>query len=378
VTWPSTELAERPYAFYERLRRHDPVWRSPETGELLVSHWTDIVAVAEDPDAFGQYRAGPATNGMAASDGTEHRTKRAAAQPLVSHRSIRDHADRIRALSQSLADGLAGRSRVAFAAEYARVLPAQVLCEVLGLPAADAQLFVEWFGPPEARASRLVSDRDVAAAAARMNAAAAYVEAALLERVRTPGDDPLSGWLQRLDAPPWQALEYLSNEILFLFFAGYVPVAHVLTSAVALLLQHPETLARVRDDRSLVGAVVDEALRLDAPIQWLNRVARRDAEVAGVEIPAGSTVVLLWGSGTRDEGAFDRPAEFRLDRPEPARTQLAFGRGAHLCLGAPLVRLQARIALETLLDRLPRMRLASPPVDYRVERTPAEVLLDTT
>ena len=87
------------------------------------------------------------------------------------------------------------------------------------------------------------------------------------------------------------------------------------------------------------------------------------------------TVVLLWGSGMRDETRFDHPAEFRLDRPEPARTQLAFGRGRHLCLGAPLVRLQARVALETLLVPLSRMRLASPPVDYRVERTPAEIEL---
>jgi cytochrome P450 len=243
---------------------------------------------------------------------------------------------------------------------------------------ADAQLFVEWFGAPQARASRLVSDRDVAAAAERMSAAAAYVEDALLDRYRTPRDDALSGWLRRVEAPPWQALEYLSNEILFLFFAGYVPVAHVLTSAVVLLLQHPETLAQVRGDRSLLDAVVEEALRLDPPIQWLNRVAKRDTELAGVEIPAGSTIVLLWGSGVRDEIRFDHPAEFRLDRPEPARTQLAFGRGRHLCLGAPLVRLQARVALESLLEWLSHVHLATAPVDYRVERTPAEVVLDQT
>ena len=186
----------------------------------------------------------------------------------------------------------------------------------------------------------------------------------------------LTGWLTRVEAPPWQTLEYLSNELLFLFFAGYVPVAHLLTSAAVLLLQQPEAHARVRQDRSLLGAAVEEALRLDPPIQWLNRVARRDAVLAGTAIPGGSTLVLLWGSGTRDETVFEQPDSFRLDRPEPVRTQLAFGRGTHLCLGAPLVRLQARVALETLLERLPRMRLAGQPVDYRVERTPADVELD--
>src|SRR5207302_255255 len=131
-------------------------------------------------------------------------------------------------------------------------------------------------------------------------------------------------------------------------------------------------------DRSLLGAVVEEALRLDPPIQWLNRVARRDTELAGVEIPAGSAIVLLWGSGMRDETVFEHPAEFRLDRQDPPRTQLAFGRGRHLCLGAPLVRLQARVVLENRLEWLSEVRLATAPVDYRVERAPAEVVLDQT
>src|SRR5580765_6421554 len=221
-TWPSAELAERPYGFYGQLRSEAGIWRSPQTGEFLVSRWSDIVAVAEAPATFGPYRAGPAANTIAATDGAEHRTKRSAALPLVSHRSVRDYAVRIRALSEALVDGLAGRDRVAFAAEYARVLPAQILCHVLGFPPADAPLFVEWFGAPQARASRLISDREVGAAAERMSQAAAYVESALLDRVRSPREDVLSGWLSRVEAPPWQSLEYLSNEILFLFFAGYV------------------------------------------------------------------------------------------------------------------------------------------------------------
>ena len=117
-TWPSADLAERPYAFYEQLRREDRLWRSPATGEFLVSRWSDVVAVAEDPATFGQYRAGPAANTIAATDGAEHRTKRATALPLVSHRSVRDYGGRIRALSATLVDGLAGRDRVAFATDY--------------------------------------------------------------------------------------------------------------------------------------------------------------------------------------------------------------------------------------------------------------------
>jgi cytochrome P450 len=376
LTWPSPELAERPYLFYERLRRDAPVWRCPLTGDFLVSRWADVVAVTDDPQTFGQYRSGAAVNGMAATDGDGHRAKRAAAQPVLAHRSVAHHAERIRALSAALVAGIPERGRVPFVADFARVLPAQVLCEVLSFPSSDAELLVEWFGIPEGRASRLVSERDLAAGTQRLSAAAAHIQAALLDRLRTPRDDTLSRWLHRVEAPPWQAVEYLSNEILFVLFAGYLPVAHLLTTAVVLLLQHPQVLARASDDRPLVASVVDEALRLDPPIQWLNRVARRDTELAGVEIPAGSTVVVLWGSATRDETVFERPAEFLPGRPESARPQLAFGHGVHRCLGASLARLQARIALETLLEPMSALRLAGQPVDYRVERTPPEVVLE--
>jgi cytochrome P450 len=367
---------ERPYAFYEQLRREHPIWRSPATGEFLVSRWVDIVAMAKDADTFGQFGAGLGANGMAASDGPEHRAKRVAAAPVVSHRSLRNYGARIQALSNALVDDLRGRERVAFVADFARVFSAQALCAVLGFPEADARLFVDWFGVPEGSGSRLLSQRELAVSAERMSASSAYVEGALLDRVRTPRDDALSGWLGRIDASPWRALEYLSNEILFLFSAGCLPVAHVLTTAVVCLLQQPDARARVAEDRSLLPAAVEEALRLDPPIQWLNRVAKRHTEIAGVEIPAGSTVVLLWGAGTRDEAKFEDPTEFQLDRPEQAATQLAFGRGPHLCLGAPLVRLQSHVALGTLLEWLARARLATPPVDYRVERTPTEIELD--
>ena len=282
---------------------------------------------------------------------------------------------RIRELSQELACGLG--ERVSFAAEFARVLPAQVLCELLGFPAGDAQRFVEWFGVPEARASRLVSERDVAAAAERMSAAAAYVEAALLDRVRTPRDDALSAWLRRVQAPPWQALEYLSNEILFLFFAGYVPVAHVLAAAA-----RAPAPASGRPRPGACGPLARRcgrrggpAARSADPVAEPRGAARRRARGGGDPRRLDCRPPL--GLGDTRRGGL-RPAGFRLDRPEPARTQLAFGRGPHHCLGAPLVRLQARVALETLLEPLARMRLAIPPVDYRVERTPAEVELDVS
>ncbi len=376
--WPSPGLVERPYAFYEQLRRGPPIWRSPATGEFLVSRWADIAAVARDAGTFGQYGAGSGANGMAATDDPEHHAKRVAAQSLVSHRSLRDYGERLRSLSNAVLDDLAARGRVAFVADYARVFSTRALCAVLGFPPADTRRFVEWFGVPESSATQLLSAREIAVTAERMSASAAYVEAALLDRLRTPRDDALSGWLRRLDAPPWRALEYLSNEILFLFSAGCLPVAHVLTTAIVCLLQNPGAHARVTEEPSLVPAVVEEALRIDPPIQWLNRVAKRSTELAGAQIPIGSTVVLLWGAGARDETVFEQPAEFRLDRPERASTQLAFGRGMHHCLGAALVRLQASVALETLLPWLARAQLATTPVDYRVQRTPAEVELDVS
>jgi cytochrome P450 len=124
-----------------------------------------------------------------------------------------------------------------------------------------------------------------------------------------------------------------------------------------LLLERPEILEKVGADRSLLRPLMDESLRLESPVQWLERRAVSDTELAGTAIPEGSLVILLWASGNRDEAHWEEAHELMLDRARGAKDQLAFGYGPHLCLGAPLARLEGAIAFDALLSRLCNIRL---------------------
>jgi cytochrome P450 len=131
----------------------------------------------------------------------------------------------------------------------------------------------------------------------------------------------------------------------------------MLASAMVILCQSPDLMARVRTDRALLRPFCEEVLRVESPVQWLVRHAKADTEIGGTTIPGGSQVLVLYASGNRDAARFDDPDRFVIDRPNVAKHALAFGHGPHLCLGAPLARLEGQAAIEVLLDRLTNIRL---------------------
>jgi cholest-4-en-3-one 26-monooxygenase len=143
-----------------------------------------------------------------------------------------------------------------------------------------------------------------------------------------------------------------------LLAGGVVTTAHFMASAMLLLLENPDQLAKVRVEPTLIPRCTEEALRLEAPTQWTPRRAVQDVELAGVSIPAGAFVLLLQGACNRDPAVFDEPDRFDVTRPN-ATDHLSFGYGPHFCLGAPLARLEVRVAFEQLLARLDNLRLAS-------------------
>jgi len=151
-----------------------------------------------------------------------------------------------------------------------------------------------------------------------------------------------------------------------LLIGGNETSTNLIGSMMLLLLNNPEQLAAIIEDRSLAQNAVEEALRLDSPVQGLFRTALEDVEVGGVRIPRGAHLELLYASGNRDEASFVEPDKFDLQRKDSSN-HMAFGFGIHFCIGAPLARVEGRIALEVLLDRLFRMRLAP---DQRLEHHP--------
>ena len=174
-----------------------------------------------------------------------------------------------------------------------------------------------------------------------------------LIRVRADGTAPLAD-------------EEIISLLISLVFAGHETTANLIAGALVLLLHRPELWAAAGDDPDLVAAVVEETLRIDAPVQGMFRRAVFDVQVSGVTIPAGTQVFALFAAANRDGAAFDRPDEFDPERPDKDR-HLAFGRGIHFCLGAALARMEAQAALSMLRERLPALRLDP---DFRVPYVP--------
>lgn len=145
--------------------------------------------------------------------------------------------------------------------------------------------------------------------------------------------------------------------VIFLFAAGQETTARLLATALKYLAEHPELQQLLRDNRGLIPNFIDETLRIESPVKSDCRLAWRTTRVAGVEIPAGTTVMILNGAANRDPRRFECPAEFRIDRPN-ANEHIAFGRGAHACPGGPLARAEAKVSLERILDRMREIRLS--------------------
>ena len=156
-----------------------------------------------------------------------------------------------------------------------------------------------------------------------------------------------------------------------LLIAGNETTTNLIASAMMLLVRNPDQLRLVTEDSSLIPNMIEEAMRLESPVQGLFRVAKAASEIGGVKIPEGARLVVMYASGNRDEAEFPDPDRFDVRRAN-ARTHLAFGHGEHFCIGAALARLEARVAFETLLTRMPVIRLAAGKNDFA--HTPSFIL----
>ncbi len=167
----------------------------------------------------------------------------------------------------------------------------------------------------------------------------------------------------------------------FLFAAGQETTARLLAAALKHLAEHPEVQDQLRADSELIPGFIEEALRIESPVKADFRLARRTTSIAGVDVAAGTPVMLLNGAANRDPERFECPAEFRIDRPN-ASAHIAFGRGAHSCPGGPLARAEARVSLERILDRMGDIRLSEehhgPPGDRRFNYEPTWILRGLT
>jgi cytochrome P450 len=261
---------------------------------------------------------------------------------------------RVQEITDGLVDAVLPAGRADLVADIALPLPVTVICELLGVPAADRGGFQQWTDDI-LRAEPY--DRDVVDEAWRRMWA--YLEGLLADKRARPGDDLLSALIVARDDERRLEEDELVAMAFLLLVAGYITTVNLIAGGTATLLAHPSQLKLVRDDPALLPGAVEELLRYDGPVNpGVIRFPTEDVEIAGVRIPRGATIMIGTATGDRDASHFADPD--RLDVTRTENNHLAFGHGPHYCLGAPLARLEGEIAIGTILRRLPDLALAVP------------------
>jgi cytochrome P450 len=352
----SEEMRRDPFPVYERLRERSPVFHDPRLGAWLLLDYEGVKRAMNDHEAFGSGVAPPESRPgkwFIFADPPRHTRLRALVMRGFTPRSVAGLEPRIRELARGLLDASAERGEMDVVGDFAVPLPLMVIAEMLGAPRAEWPRLRWWSDCVVGLIDTLRGGAEAEAAVAAFVAAhaemEAYVGALLEERRLAPRDDLLT----RLLAAEVEGERLEDDEIVgffqLLLLAGHETTTNLIGSAVLSLAENPDQMALLRAVPELAPQAVEEVLRHRSPVQAVFRVARREVEVHGTAIPAGGLVLAMIGSANRDPRHFREANHFDVTRnPNP---HLAFGHGIHFCVGAPLARLEGRVALAELLER---------------------------
>ncbi|KMO68067.1 cytochrome P450 [Mycolicibacterium obuense] len=353
-------ILDNPYPTYRLLRDSAPVYRAEESNTWVLSRHADVQAAALDhrtyssvdgifPTPPGSDFIGSFLPMMIVMDPPRHDQLRALVSRAFTPRRVAGLHDAITQMAAELFERLdEGSRRADFVTDFAAILPAAVIADLLGVPATDRDQFRLW-------SSQLVQvdvthgqTTDAMAAAASIYA---YFTDFLADRRRNPREDLMSALVNATVDGVGLTDEEVLGFCALLLVAGYETTTNLLGNSAVVLAQHPQARSRLAEDRTLLGPAVEELLRYDSPAQGLSRTLTRDVTLHDTTMREGEKALLLFGSANRDERAFPDPDVFDIDRT--SEHQVAFGRGIHFCLGAALARMEARIALDALLNTVP-------------------------
>lgn len=363
--------------WYRRMREAEPVWRDPKSGVWSVFRYQDVAAILADHEAFSSDFSqvlpdlGEVSEGnILAMDPPYHHQLRGLVSQAFTPRSIAALEERIGQVAEQLLDQVEGRTQIELVGDLAYPLPVTVIAELLGVPAADRPRFKTWADALFTQDS--VDPTDEAALKAAIDSAAAtlrnfhdYLRDHIAERRARPRHDLLSDLVAaEIDGQRLRD-EEIAGFATILLIAGHITTTVLLGNALLCLDEHPEAQAALRANPAAIPDAIEEILRYRSPVVQTSRVTAREIELGGQLIPPRQVVSPCLLSANHDERQFENPDAFLIDRrPNP---HVAFGRGIHFCIGAPLARLEARVALALLLRRFSRLRVDR---DQPLERFP--------
>jgi cytochrome P450 PksS len=384
VNITSREFKAQAIEFYARLRRESPVYRTtlPDRQPAwLVVRYDDVEMVLKDERFSKEFRTlfeanpnlkppwipkalMPLMRHMLHSDPPDHTRLRALVQKAFKPSLVERLRPRIEQLTEQLLNDAKKSNSIDLIKQFALPIPAIIIAEMLGVPVADRHKFHRWSK----------SMMNTSAARFRMLRAlptawlfTRYLRQLINAKRAAPEDDLLSGLVLAEEGGDKLNENELVAMIFLLLIAGHETTVNLIGNGTLALVEHPDQMVRLRSDPSLMKSAVEELLRFTSPVETATeRYAKQDVTIAGVSIPRGSLVLAAIASANRDEKHFPNPDQLDIAR-EPNK-HLSFGLGPHYCLGAPLARLEAQIALTSLLERTSAIRLSVPPGKIRWRR----------
>ena len=379
--YPSVAHAECPFPVLADIRAHGSVHRIGDEDRFLVCSYEAVDHVFRHPELFSNCSEqriqpfdwpgpegvppeslGPRTGrvlNVIELDPPHHKPRRERMFSLIKPARLTSMRPWITELVDTLIDGFIDRGEVELMSELAYPLPTHVVIRLLGLEPEDFEWMHAWGVVEWSGGALYMSAQERARQSPAAESAGPLLTAAILDRVGSQRDDGLSEVIEAQIADDGAFnLGIVRADVGQFVRAGITTTGHLLSSAMLLLLRHPEIMREVGEDHSKLRLMLEEALRLESPLQWIPRIAREDVELDGVAIPKGSYLIMMIQSANRDEAKWGEGAR----RFEPGRDNvidhLGFGKGVHFCLGATLGRIEAQTAFERLFTRLRNIRLA--------------------
>lgn len=372
-----------PIATYARIRAMGPVIRSRSMfGEsLAVTRYKDVVSVLRDPRAMsdrrsvGDGRKGPMErwwmpgvvklllNSMVMKDPPDHRRLRTLVQKAFTPSMVAALTARVEAITSELLDKMAHKPSVELIEDLALPLPLTVIAEMLGVEPDDRARFrgmlAKVVEPDSMNPVAFLRNLPVMG---RLNR---FFRRLIALRRERPGNDLMTALVHAEEGDDRLTEDELVSMVFLLLFAGHETTVNLIANGMQALLAHRDQLELLREKPELIDTAIEELLRFTNPVGTVSpRFVREDMQVAGVTVPRGTTLTLLLASANLDEDAF--PNAHRMDITRDPNRHVSFGLGAHFCLGAPLARLEARVAIPALLRRFPHTRLAVPASQLRL------------
>jgi cytochrome P450 len=376
-------LLEDPYPYFDHLRSQCPVVSTAHHGVVAVSGYEAASEVYLNTEDFSScnsvigpfatfpvplegddvgviiddYRDQlPMSEHMVTMDPPQHTRERSLIMRLLTPKRLKENEQFMWRLADRQIDEFVGDGHCEFIRAYTQPFAMLVVAEVLGVPEEDHQRFREGFGLSGSPGKIGAEGQGMSGNALEWldDWFSSYIE----DRRREPRGDVLSD-LATATYPDGSTPDVANvvRTATFLFAAGQETTARLLAVGLKYLCEYPELQDELRAHRERIPGFIEEALRIESPVKADFRLARRSTSVAGVDVAAGTPVMLLNGAANRDPQLFECPAEFRVDRPN-AKVHIAFGRGVHSCPGGPLARVEGRVSIERILDRMHDIRLS--------------------